>query len=868
MVSNLLVSCAKSVFKTAKLGRPSQSKSSTAILQSEKRVIKHFKAWKAAGKPGSKSSTTRASYTKARSELQKLRRRQEHLQHISENMYLIHSSRHDRNKVYARMKRYRGEFQNTTTKLLITPVGSFSGLDVLEGFAADAEYLGKSNEDSPSFDQKFYKLCKLDNIYIFEFEGDDPIRIPPMNIFQLEDILRFRMKSGKSCDIYHLTVEHLRFCGLQAKTHLLSLINGILDDIYYLTCPQVKLGLGTALHKGKGKSLNMSNSYRRITVSPIFGAIIDHYIDPVAETLFRQVQSRDQLGFTSGISYLLAAVQRGECQQWAVDRKLTCFGVSLDGEAAFPSVEREIQVRALYTAGERGDYLSYSKNTYKNTERHIKLNGKLSRKIVESKGNRQGHVRASGHFKAYINPCLDRLNRSALGFKVGILCITTVCIADDTYVLADSPSALQAALDIVAHYAKEHQLRFNAQKTKIVVCGSKTDMQYYKDTHPWQLNGETIQVVDNNDHLGVVVSGINEEQKNIDQNIQSCRKSLFGLLGAAYSYKCMLPPTTQVHLWRTYNLPVLLSGLSSLPIRPPVISPLSIFHNKTMRGFLKLSKSSPIPSLHFLLGEPPVEALLHIQVLTLFHNIWMNPSTTVHDLIKYILRMCKSTSTTWANHVQILCEMYSLPSPLYLLESGPAWPKQQWNNMVKTKILAFHEKRLREKAQNNSKMKYLNVQLLGLSGRAHPALHGITNTQQVKKLRIHLKFLTCDFLTADYVAQDQPNRSPACPLCCAPAETIPHILVECRALAEVRDRIFPDLLNIVAQVQPTSHILHRAAPDVLTQFILDCTSINLDESIRVPAHNPGIDKIFQVSRDWCFALSNERSRLLQNDKKK
>ena len=132
-----------------------------------------------------------------------------------------------------------------------------------------------------------------------------------MNIFQLEDILRFRMKSGKSCDIYHLTVEHLRFCGLQAKTHLLSLINGILDDIYYLTCPQVKLGLGTALHKGKGKSLNMSNSYRRITVSPIFGAIIDHYIDPVAETLFRQVQSRDQLGFTSGISYLLAAVQRG-----------------------------------------------------------------------------------------------------------------------------------------------------------------------------------------------------------------------------------------------------------------------------------------------------------------------------------------------------------------------------------------------------------------------------------------------------------------------------------------------------------------------------------------------------------------------------
>ena len=158
----------------------------------------------------------------------------------------------------------------------------------------------------------------------------------------------------------------------------------------------------------------------------------------MAESVFRQVQSPDQLGFTAGISYLLASVQRGECQRWAVDNKRTCFGVSLDGEAAFPSVEREIQVRALYTAGERGDYLSYSKNTYKNTECHLKLNGKTSRRIVEHKGNRQGHVRASRHFKAYINPCIDTLNDSGLGFNIGPLCITTVCIADDTYVLSDT----------------------------------------------------------------------------------------------------------------------------------------------------------------------------------------------------------------------------------------------------------------------------------------------------------------------------------------------------------------------------------------------------------------------------------------------
>ena len=425
----------------------------------------------------------------------------------------------------------------------------------------DAEHLGRASDESSSFDKNFYNLCKLDNIYIFEFNCESPVEIPPMSLHQLNHILHTKMKSGKSCDIYHLTVEHLRFCGNKAKTYLLALINSILRNIYFLTCSQIKLGLGTAVYKQKNKPVTQSNSYRRITVTPILGAIIDYYIDPVAENTFRPVQSKDQLGFTSGVSYLLSSVQRGECQRWALDKKLTCFGVSLDGEAAFPSVERDIQIRELYANGERGDYLEYSRNTYKNTECHIKQNGKLSKRFAEHKGNRQGHVRASGHFKGYINPCLEALNRSSLGFWIGPLCITTTCVADDTYVLAGSPSALQAALNIVSHYGYRYQLKFNAGKTKIIITGSKQDMTYYKDTHPWKLNGETVSVVDDNDHLGLIASGLEEESKNIDQNITKCRNSIFSLLGPAFAFKCMLSPTIQIHLWRVYNLPHLVWSL-------------------------------------------------------------------------------------------------------------------------------------------------------------------------------------------------------------------------------------------------------------------------------------------------------------------
>ena len=134
----------------------------------------------------------------------------------------------------------------------------------------------------------------------------------------------------------------------------------------------------------------------------------------------------------------------------------------------------------------------------------------------------------------------------------------------------------------------------------------------------------------------------------------------------------------------------------------------------------------------------------------------------------------------------------------------------------------------------------------------------------MKKLRPHLKLLTGDFLTAQRAARDQPNLDPTCALCGLDAESVTHIIVKSRALAGVRDRIIPELMNAVAKVQPSSQILNQPSEADLTQFILDCTSVNLDNNIRVPNHNPGISEIFRLSRDLCFALTNERKRLLNS----
>ena len=71
----------------------------------------------------------------------------------------------------------------------------------------------------------------------------------------------------------------------------------------------------------------------------------------------------------------------------------------------------------------------YSRNTYQDTESTLKMEGKLGRQFTTYKGSCQGHVKASGNFKAYVNPCLVALGASNLGFNMGPLCIAAVCIA-------------------------------------------------------------------------------------------------------------------------------------------------------------------------------------------------------------------------------------------------------------------------------------------------------------------------------------------------------------------------------------------------------------------------------------------------------
>ena len=387
------------------------------------------------------------------------------------------------------------------------------------------------------------------------------------------------------------------------------------------------------------------------------------------------------------------------------------------------------------------------------------------------------------------------LEDAQLGVWMGPINSGVSGCADDVFLGSDNPVKLQALIDIAAHYGNLYRIQYGASKTKITISGPEIDMKYYKDTQPWKMAGQPIEVVENNDHLGQIVSGSRQEEKNVDLRIKKSRNTLFGLLGPAFSFKCLLSPVVKLHIYRTFVCPVLRSGISSFVLKSTSLSPLSVFQRKSLKGVLQLSKQASTPAIHFLTGELPIEAKIHRDIFALFYSVWANPDTKIYDIVKYLLSSSIENSSTWSVHMRNLSTQYGLVDPQTLLTMDPP-NKSSFKNDVLTRIKSFHENDLRCHDDPTNKLKFLNVSLLGLSGRHHPALSGIVTVKDVKKSRHHLKMLVGDLFTYEKKSE-QSGGSPYCRLCDENKnETVSHILTFCSAYSDTRLRTLEELANL------------------------------------------------------------------------
>ena len=164
----------------------------------------------------------------------------------------------------------------------------------------------------------------------------------------------------------------------------------------------------------------------------------------------------------------------------------------LDVKKAFDTVWHAGLFHKIQEAGISGKALNFIRQCYDNSMCSVLWNGQPSRTISISRGVKQGGV---------LSPLLVELENSGLGARLGNIYTGAPMYADDLALIATSPVELQTMLDIVQTYAQKWRYSLHPGKTKIMVFGCR---------HPppsrWKLGSDTIEVVEQHLHLGILHS--------------------------------------------------------------------------------------------------------------------------------------------------------------------------------------------------------------------------------------------------------------------------------------------------------------------------------------------------------------------------
>ena len=181
---------------------------------------------------------------------------------------------------------------------------------------------------------------------------------------------------------------------------------------------------------------------------------------------------------------------------------------------------------------------------------------------------------------------------------------------------------------------------------------------------------------------------------------------------------------------------------------------------------------------------------------------------------------------------------------------------------IKTAVITHSEAIRRRKAADNSKLGFLNGTIKEGSPSAPWYPH---NTGCYAHVRMLAGDYPCFANIGSHLHGD--NYCKLCqalrPQTPAPVEGMVHLVTMCRATAETRTRILPDLLNLVSQYYPYNQILLEPNPTQLTQFILDPTSLNLPVGIRICSNSKDLHKVITVCRNICFSIHKDRTKQLR-----
>ena len=113
-----------------------------------------------------------------------------------------------------------------------------------------------------------------------------------------------------------------------------------------------------------------------------------------------------------------------------------------------------------------------------------------------------------------VNPCLLELERNRIDYHIGTVYTGCQTYVKDLALLSDNVPELQLMTDVVNRHAKQDRVTIHPEKSNAVVLSNS--YLFKRGSFSLHLDGESIPLVPNTIHSGILRAETNENVANID----------------------------------------------------------------------------------------------------------------------------------------------------------------------------------------------------------------------------------------------------------------------------------------------------------------------------------------------------------------
>ena len=292
-------------------------------------------------------------------------------------------------------------------------------------------------------------------------------------------------------------------------------------------------------------------NYRPISLLPLCGKIFEKIIfNALYQHLVENnLITKNQSGFvpldctTNQLLYLISDIH--ECFEDPTSLELRA--VFLDISKAFDKVWHEGLLFKLKQNGVDGNLFKFFECYLSNRYQRVGLNGQYSEYSLIKSGVPQGSVLGPLLFLIYIND-LEKGIRSNIKFY-----------ADDTMLYSivhdpvNSANDLNHDLDLIQKWAHQWKMEFNPDPTKQATEMLFSCKRSEIDHPPLVFNGNDVMKIDEQKHLGLILTPTLYFQKHLYEKIKKAKK-VIGIIKHLSKY---LPVKTLNQMYKTFVRPPL-----------------------------------------------------------------------------------------------------------------------------------------------------------------------------------------------------------------------------------------------------------------------------------------------------------------------